>query len=84
MTQVKSKFVCDSLTSHSYGNKQVVAKEAKLKAIYAGDKNAEDNQFSQATPSGDISILISNPETMDFIQPGKKYYVYFEECENQD
>ncbi len=84
MKQVKSKFICDSVNHLAYGHRTTSAKQAKLSAVYAGDKNAEDNQFSNATPCGAIDITVTNPDTMDFIQPGKKYYVYFEECENQD
>lgn len=76
--QIKSKFSCVSVTETAYATK-----EAKLQAQYSAT-NPEDNQFAKSTPSGSIDISISNPDAMDFIKPGKKYYVYFEECENQE
>ena len=59
------------------------AQTVKLNAVYGGSTNAEDNQFSEATPSGEITMTVSAEAAKGFIQEGKKYYVYFEECENQ-
>jgi hypothetical protein len=79
--QVKTKFKCDTVSSHAWGGKTVTAKVAELNTVYTN--NPEDNLFSAATPSGSIKITVTNPLTMDFLQPGKNYYVYFEECPDQ-
>lgn len=89
MNQVKAKFQCDEATHYPQYNQELQRYEpggaisVKLSAVYGGTKNSEDNQFSTATPSGEIRMQIDNPLTKDFIQPGKKYYVYFEECPDQ-
>jgi len=74
---MRAKFQTNSVTDFGYGSKEV-----KLSAVYAmsEEKNKEDNQFSKATPSGEIRMMISNPAALDFIQPGKKYYVDFTEA----
>jgi hypothetical protein len=87
--QLKAKFQCQEVTNFpTYDNelKSYVPggdQKVRLTAVYAGINNIEDNQFSAATPSGEITMQVSASSAKDFIQPGKKYYVYFEECENQ-
>lgn len=68
---MRAKFVCESVTN--YGNWQ----KANLRAVYGGSSNAEDNQFSQATPHGTLEMTISNPAAFDFLEPGKAYYLDF-------
>lgn len=77
--KMRAKFQTQSVTDFGYGSKQV-----KLNAVYAisEERNKEDNQFSKATPSGSIEMMISNPNALDFIKPGKKYYVDFTEAED--
>lgn len=60
-------------------------KRVKLNTVYSHNKNTEDNQFSNATPSGDCQQMISNPseEVQAFFKPGVKYYATWEECEDQ-
>lgn len=87
--KLKAKFSCDSVTHlakydsekkhYVPGGSQLV----KLSAVYGGDKNDEDNQFSEATPSGTIEMMVSAEDAKGFIQEGKKYYVSFEECADQ-
>lgn len=74
---VRAKFKVDEVTDYGYG-----AKRVKLSAVYSHDRNSEDNQFSQATPSGSIEMMVTNPDALEFIQPGKSYYVDFSEAEN--
>lgn len=71
---MRAKFNCTSVTD-SYGNQEV-----ELWAVYAGDRNSEDNQFSSATPNGRITMTISNPAAIGFLEEGKSYYVDFSEA----
>jgi len=76
---MRAKFNCDSVTEYSYGNK-----EAKLSAVYGtNDKdNEENNQFAEATPSGNITIQVDkNAVAKDYLVPGKTYYVDFTEVD---
>jgi hypothetical protein len=77
--KMRAKFQTQSVTDFGYGSKQV-----KLCAVYAisEERNKEDNQFSKATPSGTIEMMISAEGALDFIKPGKKYYVDFTEAED--
>ena len=52
----------------------------KMSAVYSEDKNTEDNQFSEATPNGELTMTISNPNAFGFLQEGKSYYLDFTEA----
>lgn len=73
MQQVRGKFTCTKAVDTSYG------KEVSFWALYSN--NPEDNQYSQATPSGQITMLVSNPSAKDFFQAGNKYYLDFTKVE---
>ena len=71
---MRAKFVCQSVTEFGWGNKS-----AELTAVSSG--NPEDNQFSAATPSGQITINVDkDTPAKDYLVPGKKYYVDFTEA----
>lgn len=46
-----------------------------LTAVYAGDKNGEDNTYAKSTPSGKLTLQIDNPTAKGFLVPGKNYYI---------
>ncbi len=51
----------------------------KLRAVYGGSTNAEDNTYASATPSGSIELTINNKGAMGKLKPGAKFYVDFTE-----
>ena len=51
------------------------ARNVKLSAVHGG--SPENNQFSQASPSGSLEMHINNPAAFDFLEPGKSYYLDF-------
>lgn len=76
MKTTRAKFQCESVTNRdNYGKRyQTVI----LNAVCSdGDKQSEDNQFAEATPSGRIEMSISNQDAIDLIKPGRKYYIDF-------
>lgn len=80
--KLRAKFAVQHITDFgSYDGKHPNLK-VQLNAVYSGDKNSEDNQFSAATPSGDCWMMISNPQADGFFKPGKKYYLDFTEAED--
>lgn len=42
--------------------------------------SAENRTFSEATPQANLSMTITNPAAHGAFQPGKEYYVRFEEA----
>lgn len=68
---MRAKFIVEKV-EEQYGNEQVT-----LWAVYGGETNEEDNQFSSATPAGQLQMTISNPNAKGFFEVGKKYYLDF-------
>jgi hypothetical protein len=73
--KIRGKFTCESVTPE-HGNETV-----RLRAVYAGEKNAEDNTFSEATPSAEVTMTISNKSAHGAFVPGKQYYADFSPAE---
>ncbi len=67
--KIVAKFQCQSVTRNTY--QQEVIKFAA--AIGPGNES-----WSQFTPSGDISISITNPDAQGKFVPGKDYLLTFE------
>lgn len=69
---MRAKFKVESVKEFDFGSK-----EAHLRAVYS-DGEPENNQFAEATPNGEITIMVDqNAEAKDFLQPGQFYYVDF-------
>lgn len=73
--QVVSKWMCHSVTSQHWGGIT-----ANLKPVYE-DGIPENAKFAKATPSGDMTMDISNPAAAIQMKPGKFYKVLFVECD---
>ena len=73
MKKVRAKFSCNT----------IIENMVELSAVYGTDDkdNEENNQFSEATPYGELKMMISNPDAKDFFQVGKSYYLDFQEAE---
>lgn len=79
---LRAKFLANEVTDYGEQYPGSVNKRVKLAAVYSHDRNTEDNQFSSATPSGSLEMMISNPNASDFFKPGKKYYLDITEAED--
>jgi hypothetical protein len=68
----------------SYGPDNDQSKKIRLGAVYEGsaEKQAasENAIFGKATPWGEITLGIVNPNAIVFFKPGKKYYCTFTEA----
>lgn len=62
----------DSVTQHTY------AEEIKLTAVCGPSK--EDNSYSEATPSAELRMTISNKALHGKFKPGQKFYLDFTEA----
>lgn len=63
---------------------KVINKEGnmvKMLPVYSEDPNHENKKFWDATPSGDITMYITNPAAVDQFEAGKEYYVDFTPAE---
>ena len=71
--RVRAKFRCWSLTWFDQAGS---SRQVKLSAV-TDDGNPENKAFWNATPSGTIDMLVSNPQALSLFEPGKTYYVTF-------
>lgn len=68
---VRAKFRCNSI--EDFGNDMVTV---KLSAVSSGDDN---KSWSKWTPSGTLSLTITNPEAFNQFKVGKEYFLDFNE-----
>lgn len=47
------------------------------KAPFGPNGESEDNTFARFTPSGSLSLTVSNPDLFGKFKPGQKFYVDF-------
>lgn len=81
---VKAKFKCDSVTPYSWDEgKTIAGKNIGMTAVIGynadGTRSDENEAWSEATPSGQLSMHISNPAAFEQFEEGKAYYLTFEE-----
>lgn len=76
--KLRAKFNCQSVSKN--GNTE----EVHLSAVYGNDDrdNEENNQFSEATPWGDLKMGVDNPAAQGFFEEGKNYYLDFTPSED--
>ena len=75
-TKLRAKFYVNSFTDFGHGMKRV-----NLNAVYCNKANTENNQFSQATPSGTMEMMVSSEAAKNFFTIGKSYYLDITEAE---
>lgn len=71
---VRAKFKVAEVVKSEY------AETVKFEAVYGGSTNAEDNTFSEATPSASCSLTVTNKAVWGKFVPGQKFYVDFTEA----
>ena len=75
--QVRGKFNIQSVTLYTYPKG---GGEVKMSAVY-DSKTPENNSYSEATPSGEIRMMVSNPPAFDVFKAafdaGKSIYCDF-------
>lgn len=72
---MRAKLQIESVTLNGH------SEQLKFRAVYGGGSNAEDNTFSEATPSAELTMSVTNKELHGKFKPGQKFYVDFTEVE---
>lgn len=68
---VTAKFFVKSITRHAH---QPLAAQVELSAVSRGEEN---KAWSQYTPSGTMTMYITNPDAIEQFELGKEYLVTF-------
>lgn len=75
MDKVIAKFRVDETARQFWSP---TAEKVKATAVYGGSE--ENRSFAEATPSGSLEILVTNPAVGGFFELGAEYYVTFEKA----
>jgi len=67
---MRAKFKCNSVTTYESGSVT-----AHLKPVIGGSE--ENRSFWNYSPGGSLELNITNPNAVNFFQPGKEYYLDF-------
>ena len=71
---LRAKFSVYSVKKVCDGNGDVTQEEVQLSAVYGADGSA-NKQWSQWTPSGSLTMSISNKAAFDKLRPGQFFFV---------
>jgi hypothetical protein len=84
MMSIAAKFVCYTVKGHSSEStatpKEKYAEEVQFLAVYSDDPKSENYSWSQATPSGSLSLYITNPSAWGAFKQGEEYLIRIEEA----
>ena len=72
MADVRGKFTVTAVTNRSANSTYV---EIQMDAQYS--QTPEDNSYSKATPSGKITMTVTNPDAVAKLPIGGVFYVDF-------
>lgn len=71
--KVRAKFVCMGINHmHTFSDTQPA--EVTLRPVWTGDDGV-NKQWSEATPQGELKMLITNPAAIEAFELGKSYFV---------
>lgn len=68
---MRGKFRLDKIVKSTY------SEEFEFNAVYGGTSNKEDNTYSEATPSGQIKMTVTNKALWGKFSPGQTFYLDF-------
>ncbi|EFG2886015.1 hypothetical protein BO068_005218 [Escherichia coli] len=77
---MRAKMVVNRVERWAGGDKITLNAVARS-GSYPQDGSDEDNTFAKFTPSGELSLTITNPSLIGKIEPGRKFYLDFTEAE---
>ncbi len=66
---MRAKLICQTVEASTHN------KTAKLTAVCDG--NAENQEFNEATPFAELTIMVDEKGAMNYFEPGKEYYLDF-------
>lgn len=75
---IRAKFTCSSVQHQVSADGNTKHGESiQLNAVYSDDPESDNKKWSEATPSGQLSMYISNPGAFGAFEQGKEYFLDF-------
>lgn len=83
---MRAKMAVEKVESSGYrdGKTFKIVEKITMKAVcsdgFGPNGESDDNTFALFTPQGEITLTINNPDLVDKIKPGQKFYLDFTEA----
>lgn len=78
MKKILAKFRANNVKDLNWGPENTKSGEkVDMHPVCSSDPADPNYSFSKATPSGDISLTITNPTAFGFFQEGQEYLIEF-------
>jgi hypothetical protein len=81
MSQIVAKFRCHVVHQFPASQYSGASERVSLHPVYSDNPEDENHKWSQATPSGEITMSITNPGACGIFKEGKEYLINFTEVE---
>ena len=81
MADMRAKMKVSAVNRTEYGEELKMTPVCKS-GSYGEDGLDEDNTFAKFTPSGEMTLLITNPALFGQFNPGDRYYLDFTKVES--
>jgi hypothetical protein len=72
---VRAKFTLHSIECLKYGDKE--QRSFKFNPVYSNVDNSENKKFWEASPNGQLTLGVVNPEVWPLFELGAEYYLDF-------
>lgn len=79
-TAMRAKMIVSSVERFGSSEKLSLTAVAKSTA-YPADGTDEDNTFAKFSPSGSLTLHVTNPALLGKFNPGEKFYLDFTKAE---
>lgn len=76
MPEMRAKFKINEVKRTEYGE-QLKMNPVCKSGSYGEDGLDEDNTYAKFTPSGELTLMVSNPALFGKFNPGEAYYLDF-------
>jgi hypothetical protein len=77
MNQIRAKFRCHVVRKFEANQYAKASERVSLHPVYDSNPESENHKWSEATPSGEIEMSITNPAALGVFAEGKEYIVDF-------
>jgi len=80
MPAMRAKMRITKVEQFEGGNEKLEMTAVSKSTAYPADGSDEDNTYAKFSPSGSLTLTISNPALAGKFRPGQKFYLDFTEA----
>lgn len=79
--KVVAKFKLLEKTERGYANGASIVKQAEFRFVPVWEENGVNRRWSEATPSGELKMVVTNPAAIDAFDVGADYFLAFHKAD---